>query len=611
MQIYYDAFEKASVAKAERHARRNAKRRRLGFPLTEPLPVESPATTSIASMDDSDQGGEAVESNEIDPGQPSKPSPKPAQKIIKQKTFQGIPSPKPQNEALVSSTSVPKFSGKTAVKPLQDTPKPRPGTTSSTITGYKGTARPSASRKSSMNSDAGSPTSPTSRQRVPLARKSSGSAPSGSALSGPAPSGSAAAPPKSSSLRDKFSGKKATRTRTERQAIPNVFSSGKVRQQRKNLKENMVDPSKDPKPFSNMRLRGIARKKGNEMNDAAPLNISAIPAAFILTGETGSKDQKENQAGHSARSPGDQPTPPTPVTSTGLPGISDGAAPAKKPKKSVRFEEADDMSAISTLPDDFDPVLSERLGSPPAVLDSSVTATNTNTKKKLSLAKYQGRSSVQTIAKPCSFGHNGSRVIQAKFSNIPRQNQEWLPIFQEEEVLDFHLICSSDDFMSQRAFLCQEILASGSVEAESESEESAPDLENVAEHMRRRSSGLYTAKLEYSILVYPLQCDSWTGVAGDHTQQTTSQSSLGYLIFKSAMDIKQYPNHPEGLGELIDEENKSTMEKLVKVMMDLDFSTLTATAPGPQAQANPVFMLIFPLEDIQLLRAIALWLRES
>ncbi|RYP57858.1 hypothetical protein DL769_009235 [Monosporascus sp. CRB-8-3] len=586
IRVYHRAIQEASLAKAERHRRRNYKRMRLGLPPTEPLPehfyVQSPTEVSTASKDDADHEAEAIEVDEIDPGRLPKSPPRPgAQRVIKQKTFQGIPSATirkegPPESGRVSITPPPKPPSKSLSKPSQGPiSKPRPNTTS-TITGYQGTARRPVARKPSTGTDARAAKSTSGKPPTPSAKASSSIAPSTSA-----------GPSKSSSLRD-----------------------GKQRQRRKTLADVMTDPTKDPKQFSNMHIQNIARKRGIEMNDAAPPNISSIPAAFILNNEQARpKGLPGNQTGHetntTAESPTYQATAIPHATSADSAADTIGTAAAKKRKKSVRFQ--DDTEGVTPVPvDNVDPLLSEQAGPENHSTVPETSAAPSSGKKKLSLANYQGRSTTQAVSKTCLFGKNGSLGIEAKFSDIPRQNHQWLSSFLGEENLQFQLVCSSQDFMHQRGFLCQEIFSSGTLDAEPG--ESASALRNVAEHMRRRSSGLHLAKPEYSILVYPSKCEGWEGLAGGQVPESFTETPLRYLIFKSPLDIRQYPTKPNTPEETLPTEDKSIIERLVKLMMDLDFSQMTTH--NPKDKDNQVFMLVFPPEDTQLLRVVTLWLRS-
>ncbi|RYO86516.1 hypothetical protein DL766_003039 [Monosporascus sp. MC13-8B] len=516
IQVYHRAIQEASLAKAERHRRRNYKRMRLGFPPTEPLPehfyVQSPTEVSAASKDGSDHEAEAVEVDEIDPGRLPTSPPRPvAQKVIKQKTFQGIPSARirkdgPAESGRASVTPPPKLPSKSLSKPSQGPiPKPRPSTTS-TITGYQGTARPPITRKRSTSTDARATKSTSGKPPTQPAKASSSIPPS-------------AGPSKSSSLRDKFSGKKATRT-PQANSITSVFTDGKQRQRRKTLADVMADPTKDPKQFSNMRIQNIARKRGIEMNDAAPLNVSSIPAAFILGNEQAKpKGLPGNQTGHETKatteSPTSQATPIPDAASANAAADTIGAAPGKKRKKSVRFQDnAEDLMPVSV--------------------------------DNIEYASPESHSTVpETSTAPSSDAETG---------------------------------------------------------------ESASALQNVAEHMRRRSSGLHLAKSEYSILVYPSKCDGWEGLVAGQVPESPTESPLRYLIFKSPMDIRQYPTNPNPPEETLPAEDKSTIERLVKLMMDLDFSQMTTH--NPKDKDNQVFMLVFPPEDTQLLRVVTLWLRS-
>ncbi|KAI0015074.1 hypothetical protein F4780DRAFT_765652 [Xylariomycetidae sp. FL0641] len=170
-----EVYHRAIRERTERHMRRNAKRQRLGLPMTEPFPITpsfaspAPANTASANLastdttpfrrspaavhqaDNSSSSDEAYEQDDIDPGRDGLSSSK-SDRTIKQKMFRGLPSqsaqkgPGPARPALERRISMPSASTSAAKSPTLEAPQARrPGhsrrISTGTVTGYQGTAR--------------------------------------------------------------------------------------------------------------------------------------------------------------------------------------------------------------------------------------------------------------------------------------------------------------------------------------------------------------------------------------------------------------------------------------------------------------------------------------
>ncbi|KAI1076510.1 hypothetical protein F5B20DRAFT_555393 [Whalleya microplaca] len=605
-----EEYNAACRAKTERHMRRNAKRKRLGLPLTEPLPAELPVeiedadSDSGASKDVTSPEAEAQEREETTPSRvPPQTQP---QHVIKQKIFRGIPSPKvlegekqdrPVNRRRPSQVS-PTASSFKASLPAQPAAKPAASnnrTKGGTMTGYQGTARkPSTSIDPSR--------SKTIVGKGPNQRKPSSTPRPASIL--PAP------PPKpSSSLANKFAGKRLTATRTRPQPaapsapIKKILKGGKERKKRVNLGDAMNDPTKAPKAFSTMRVRNLAKKRGIERSDNVPPSISSIPTSFILTNNEPHQHRPDQMSAKDPSSPSEGPSfTQSPVALS--PVDTSAATSAPKVKKSVRFTEVEDVEPedhpmtdapdqVLDKPGDVDPPLSasEPVKQPPSA------------PRKLSLANYQGRGQTQVVAKTVVFGSAGSNSVGVLFNGIARQSQPWLSAFIAQETLHFDTTCASYNFISQQSHLLGEILSAGAVEPPPKETTSA--LANVAENLQRCSFGFHMVADEFSILVYPSASEDWKGL-GFETGTVESQAPLKHMIYKSQADPKLFPPNP--LPEALDDKEQRPHSQIINDLTGLDYSRFLPQAP--KMKDNQVFMLLIPQSEMQVGNVIKFWLRS-
>ncbi|KAF2965051.1 hypothetical protein GQX73_g8510 [Xylaria multiplex] len=628
------AYDAACAERTERHLRRNAKRQRLGLPLTPPILLEYTSDTPVASpLEDlftSDDEAQEVE-DEVDPGSipsskskatastPTLPStsatatPKATsttQRVAKQNTFVGIPSTAPPKGSSISRVSEKNRVQKLPQPPTKTNLKASVSGSSSattsgpirkgsggTMTGYQGTA----GRSSIFRSN----TAKTSTQGASTATNKLSSNTSGLSALSSTPSNSSKA-------------KRLTATRTRQlpisSAATNVFAGGKQRKKRANLGDVMADPSKAPKAFSNMRLMNLAKKRGIEKGDAVG-SLSSIPSKFIISNEqTNTLPRKPSLVSPTTMgSPQNyealnQPSAPsatvsTPQASAGPPqqgGTAD--MPALKRKKSVRFTEEDNEDFTSMNDDLFD----------------NPVDTNTSTKtpdpnkgplppsRKLSLATYQERGQTQTLQKLVKFG--GGEAVMVGFTGITRHTAAWLSYLKAEKTLHFASICSSFHFISQRQQLIKEKLSSGAVEAALP--EHAVALKNVASALQRGLIGLHLVSREYSILVYPAKCDGWNGLEFD-CKKPDEDALLRYLIFRGDVPSQAYPSEfhkePRAPNQLTYPKDGSDPD-LVGMLTGLDFTKLL-----PQAlklKDKQIYMLLFPIKAQQLLGVFMAWLRS-
>ncbi|KAI1499433.1 hypothetical protein F5X99DRAFT_389932 [Biscogniauxia marginata] len=595
-----EIYNAACIAKAERHMKRNAKRKRLGLPLTDPFPEQpspehpSPEDSSapVVGHDHMDSSDEAGEVNEVEPDTSVSREPQIQKHATNQKIFKGIPSSTKVRTEL-SPTRAPKArrpSHSSLPKPSSEAPQPVISSTKTagpggTATGYQGTAR-----------------KPSTTTNQHVARGVFSIAP------GQKPKGPVSKP---SSSTNKFAGKRLTATRTRpqpaAQRTSNVFIGGKQRRQRRSLADVMVDPTKAPKQFSTMRIRNIANKRAIDKSDATA-NFSSIPASFFLTNDGTVPKSKDPPTPSEAPSLTHSPVAISPMdTSNPATATAPAPAPAPKVKKSVRFTEVEDDK-----PEDggVDPLFDEPMDidEPPA---APVASTSHPTGlRKLSLTSYQERGHTQVVSRTVMFGPDSSQELRVMFHGVVRHgvthhSDSWLSAFMAQDKIHFDTTCASYNFLSQAGFLIGERLSTGAIE--SISREQASLLENVAEWLRRSSSGMHLVTSEYSILVYPTGCDGWKDLNHD-IGTINPEAPLRHLIYKSPIDTRLYPLVPVPLMNFDDPGQGSQCQLLIKELSGLDFDKWLPQEP--KQKDNQVYMLLFPPDEAQVSMMIKFWLRS-
>ncbi|KAI1108169.1 hypothetical protein F5Y14DRAFT_437165 [Nemania sp. NC0429] len=624
-------YDAACAGRAERHARRNAKRQRLGLPLTAPFPLEHTENTLTASPVDQSlfcSEDEAQEVAEVDDaGTPSSKSravantptspletatatSKPAsaaKRAAKQTTFVGIPSTASRKDSSVSRMSE-KSSDKPATPSLPKKPpapppsslpkKPPPSPASSelirkgsgsTMTGYQGTARRSSVFKhptAKVPSQSDSPTTTTG----PFTAK------------GP--------PALSSAQANASNTKRLTATRT-RQFPPsshtNVFAGGIQRKKRVNLADAMTDPSKEPKSFSTMHLRNLARKIGIEKGDKVGA-LSSIPRSFIIGNEPENpKPRKPSVTSSTTLEPAQSGEVPSgaiskPHVSREAPqkGNAEDVVPPKR-KKTVHFTGEDDEGPMATTYDAFRDARNTNSTGGSRNMDREITAPPMT----LPVMTHQLREQTQTIQKVVKFGH--SEGILVGFNGITQQPSPWLSTFQSEETLHLASTCSSYHFKSQREHLIGEKLSAGTLEPALPKNVTA--LKNVSQSLQRGTIALHLVASEYSILVYPGDCTSWDWLEPDD-KKPDSDILLRYLIFQSPIPLQAYPpksqKEPKPSNEVL-LSNGANDPEIVETLTGLDFKNMLPQ--NPKWRNKQTYMLLFPLKAQQLLGTVMAWLR--
>ncbi|KAI0154477.1 hypothetical protein GGR57DRAFT_116046 [Xylariaceae sp. FL1272] len=626
------AFDLAEYAaaldrRARRHERRNAKRQRLGLDLTYPFPA------GLDPDEASDSDDEAQEVMEIDsatfeasrartssspkvrlqalskvPPKASsnaeslKPKTKPKLKLktasssaalrspqstsaspvtpakskkLKQKTFSGIPSEKSQKGH--GPRKQPSAGPKT---PSVPTPPGGPQTSkgnqrsSTTITGYQGTARRSGVFRSAMTKSSARPLNGLSAGKVKATRTSQ-------------------QPP----------------IRARPAGSTNVFAGGTTRKKRTGLADAMADPSKTAKPFSNMHKQNLARKRTIEKNEAVGA-LSSIPSKFLLGNydlpspiNTSNPNSPTEPVGQSApaidkvvsNSPIVSAPPSLEAQSTpGLTQPADEPKPPLKRKKSVRFTGEEHFEAA---PSDLDEMsFNMDVEDKPARLAVGPNHAG----DQLPFRLFSKR-----IEKAVRFGK--SEAVRVIFTGVVQQQTgTWLSVFKNCQALSFATTCTPFHFASQKADLVQETLFTGGIEPASP--EQAAALNNVAQWLRNDSTGLHLVQREFSILIFPTRCGDWASL----NSSDDVGSDLCHFTYRwsPSIDTRLYPAEnaldPKVLDKLYPP-GSIDAKTLIKSLTGLDYDKMLPqqTSRDKDKQA---YMLLMPLKQKQLLGVLKAWL---
>ncbi|KAI1815053.1 hypothetical protein GGS20DRAFT_363662 [Poronia punctata] len=633
-------YENACLARAYRHERRNAKRQRLGFPMTPPFPpgyeeetfLSSPVTDSSSVAEDEMEETDDVDRSATAPSRPgeettvgidsstSAPPSAPStdqttvpkgptsivaesaatltsQKVVKQKIFRGIPSPATQKGQGSSSTThggqssrprspsskAPTNNSVSASSSIQKPVPVRKGP-AGTLTGYQGTAR-----RSSLFAKQ------TARKTANPLLTMPNKPPATSNAARPLPPAHSTLPPKPPSV--------STIRRPSDTSGVNVFAGGKP-------------PRKN------------ARKSGNERGEAAGAALSSIPTKFLIgDGEENSRRPSLNAptaAGppqlRETRSPVDgAPALPTSAAKPQAPvepkeHKSAEQTPTLKPKKSVHFTEGtkDTMSKAVDDPPNDAAGKRDRLEGPTVVNKSAAPPALMGPPKRpnLTIKTDPSQGQLQLARKRAKFG--ATPEVLVNFAGVCRQAESWVVAFNAHETLDFKTTSTYFHFYSQRSQLIAAELSAGVVQPVAP--EHAAALGKVATNLERDGVGLHCLAQTYSIIVYPAQSNKWEWVDTHYNfrRDPSSESSLRYFIYRAPPHLtsrsypSEYRDDQAPFNHLINP-NGSRDPDILGVLTGLDFNRFL-----PQdltMKDKQVYMLLIPLGAQQVMRVVKAWLR--
>ncbi|KAK3684286.1 hypothetical protein B0T22DRAFT_385107 [Podospora appendiculata] len=608
VETYHAARKQADKAKRDRHRRRNAKRKRLGLPRTQPL---DDIDDFVASIEDDSSDEEAVEDPDIytPTGSGSKAAEKPHPQTAQPLVTTPLPTERPQptlpsnntaptaagpkNRSETRRASITKTAGTAATKDtVAQTRKPlsftlpaasRKQTERTSATGYQGTARKPARTLASA-------TTATAAAGLP---KSTGA----SRVTKPASS----------------NGLKAKKTAVTKQPTGNIFSGGRRRKSRAGLSDVMSDTTREPKMFSKARHMRLAEKGARDKEDRPP-DIANIATFEITKGPPGDRRISTEVAVPLISSKQESPSLES------MPIATAETGPKKKKNKSVRFLDNDDAPSVQEPePMDIDspsnepsppplkqPTARPRLRSPPPADIENPAAP----KARLSLAEYRSKVLTQSSDKKLVLGE--SAPIEVTFNGLPRDlPQQWLSDFLAQETLEFHHSCFSTTMIIKSSVLMESRLCWGPIT----SKNSEPVLEAAAEYLNLGLLGLYCPNVEYNVLIYPPKCEEWKLEPSQQDVPSPSAVSLHYMIFKSTLDCSSMlrpldipspllPGNSDSEGIV----STSARESVVTRLFDFSYAQLLPIQHPKQPPVHS-FFLAFPETRAAIMLALYHWLR--
>ncbi|KAK4175937.1 hypothetical protein QBC36DRAFT_353429 [Triangularia setosa] len=638
----------------KRHNRRNAKRARLGLPLTSHFPAPS-LFSNYTSQDEDSSDEEASEGDEIVevPALRSK-TPKPRRTSSASIQKKGIAQPISTNTSISPTLSKVNKDSQTSLagRPTKPAAISDPQASSSTkkrqATGPSATGYGGPARKPSKDEINGLSKSKTKESNL----GSRGAATSIRVASG------------QKTITARRSTQKTVQSKTG-----NIFTGGKVRKQRGTIEEAMSNPTKDPKPFSNMHIGRVAQLRSRAREDIAPdpSQVALFPltegpaAARRMSKDTGQPvDLPEEDSLFVAsytmglHSEPQHITAPTPAKQTGLapvltgllPKASTGLTPTSagisprstglppsstilpagsvdtapisraplKKRKSVRWDDHENSIVEFREPDPMDvddnsPVESNqavacsqsfapRPHTPPPILPppepqvTPITQGTTSSRKRVTFGKAE----------------SDSNPLQTIFTSLPAEPQdEWFANFLAADNLEFDHSCLATAVATAFNSMVKNALAFGGVVPDTDKH----SLDNVASCLRVGMLGLLCARPEYSVLIYPTKCEEWNQVqlkgVSASSKTHVAESELQYYIFVPHEDCLAMLPQPEcapskstGLGKEL-----PNRQAILQKFFSFDHKRLLPPRPSPAHH----FFLAFPDSKLEVRLLLFHWLR--
>lgn len=630
VRVFHGACDKAEEEKADRHRRRNAKRKKLGLPLTEPFDSSSSESDldnvrvefSGESSDEALERDEPISKDDQEPRLTKKSSTRPQSETKpQQRSFKGIAQPVLKSVTATATTRKsmslepkPKASLKSSSEapnrpsaPQPSSSKPRPERNIVSTTGYQGTARKPVDRpRPSSSNGLTRPLLQSTRTAPSIASRST-----------------------AAGVRKPLTAK---RTAVKKNVSVNIFAAGKVRKARKNLKEVMADQITAPKLFGKHRYRRMAEKGGRDKEDRAPdLSTANIQLFKIKEGPTGRKISASAASSSSTPilAPADQTTgtrveaeaetsaglelhsdEPTPVNSQELSfrfkdpppprrksalakSKSDGGQP--KERKSVRFVPGHDETTIFQEPEEMDV---DGLFAEPDHITPTTPTNLTPHQRMPSPDPPPATASASESDDGVPRGNLNKRLLiseippfEVTFHDVPRDNHQlWAAHFGKQKSFEFQLSCLAQTAVAQmKPPLFQRRLAKGAVTSENKEA-----VERLSQQLKTRLIGLFYSTRHYNLLIYPTKCEEWQIQSFGQEVATGLTAALCYVMFSSDMDCGSMLRPldlplalPETKGKVV-----PTMAFLMSRLYKFDYDQLLPRKP--QIPKVHKFFLAFP-----------------
>ncbi|RKU43956.1 hypothetical protein DL546_003820 [Coniochaeta pulveracea] len=604
-------MDKTAAERADRHRRRNARRKRLGLPMTEPFvsTEDSPRLSPDSVNDEAEEDASNLRRRSSSSTSRRPSSAKTANNDATRKagnatkSTAGIKSP----VVLESPPAI--------LSPADTAPKQRKGSLDRSLTEQARRSSTGLARKFAMQGSKGGHGSSTVYDGT--ARKTSDDHPPAGA-SGPSMASNAGAAENGKRLT-------AKKTNPVRTGGSNVFSAGKMPKKRTH-KPPASGPNSQGKLYPTLQARRRAELKSRNKEDLAP----AIPphlASSSMIGPGGAITSPQQESVFSeAPSQGREAVPVLgPVATHGLgimgnvPAEPESASPssARNPtsarasakerpplrkRKSVRFTQPNDENeriVASELPDpdlmDVDSA-ADGLASPGVIMSPQTDETRS--------------AIVQTLEKKLKFGV--APEIMASFQDVVASpGDAWLAEFATLETLTMNYTVSANDFCVKRDFIWTSLICQGPLSSPSDT-----IVQRVAINLRDSDSGLCFFGSGYNLLVYPTGCDEWKQVATEWDSSisaTETATALRYILFRPGMDCRPFlrPSaiQPISSAEATAEKDMSFRERMMRALGGFDYQYLLPIHNPSSGTSADHFFLVFPPLKSPWLLAVFSWLK--
>lgn len=652
VQVFLDAREKAAEEKADRHRRRNAKRKKLGLELTAPFDSSSSDSDlgnfKVESSDD-ESSDEALEQDEPVSRDDQEPRKKTgtrpqSESKPKQRIFKGIAQPISKSAKATATTRK-----STSVEPT----KPRASSKSTSESSNKPSPPQPSSSKSRPERKIVSTTGYQGTARKPVDRPRPSSS---NGLTRPLPQSTRTAP--SIASRSAAAGVRKPMTAKKKNVSVNIFAAGKVRKPRKGLKESMSDQTTAPKYFDKHHYRRLAEKRGRDKEDRPPdlsrANIQLFKIKEVPTGRkisasaasssstpslaptdqaTGTQFETDAEVSAGPELNSTEPTPmnsqdlsfrlkdpsPAPPPPPPLPRRKSALAKAKsdggqsKERKSVRFVLGSDETTIFQEPEEMDV---DGLFAEPNYITPTTPTNSTPHQRMPSPDPPAATASAGESDEGVPRGNLNKRLLiselppfEVTFHDVPRDNHQlWAAHFGKQKSFIFQLSCLAQAAVAQmKPPLFQRRLARGAVTSENKEA-----VERLSQQLKTRLIGLFYSDRHYNLLIYPTKCEEWQIEAFGQEVATGLTAALCYVIFSSDIDCGSMLR-PLILPLALPETNGKalpTMAWLMSRLLKFDYDQLLPRKP--QIPKVHRFFLAFPESGTgkATLSVIFEWLRS-
>ncbi|KAL1851649.1 hypothetical protein VTK73DRAFT_9390 [Phialemonium thermophilum] len=591
MAAYNDAVAKKKADRAERHRRRNAKRRRLGLEPTSP--ISDDVTDNTPSTSDGNDG------NEVDEELSERGA---VNKVCAESRWHS--SPKTRVSKMRNTRKPSQHKARTEKNDIDPPSLGRGvngGDEGKLRVGLRNSARtnlPSGlGRRSERQSRPGS----EDMASVPTTRPTILTAPS-NARNNTIPEAAAVArgilPGRTiqSASRRVLTAKRSGSV-ISKSSTSNVFISGARPRVRKPLQDVMSDTTRDKKLFSKLRTQRLAEKRSRDKEDKAPdpltvklFEISRFPRSRVSC--NGEPEAEEN--GQSPKDPSVrlELTSLSMDTASRLSTSKDDRPPKKG--KSVRFQSYDELQ----VPELMD-------------MDTSIQAQSTTSITEGHQNALQPQST-RTVEKCMRFGA-AAEPISAIWSGVPLwSSQFWFQQFLDRDSLECSYSCFAKMFERQVAHIAgrpNKPVFWGSVKPKDNTAKIV--LEAVGARLQAGMLGLYSDDPNYHIIVYPAKNQEWAAIAATLLGENppSDEEILKYMVLPSSSDFTAFLR--QGSQPRMGLEAPAQCEVqafLAKEILGLD---LTSIVPDRIAgDVSPEgFFLLFPRSREPLLRLVYGWIR--